>query len=603
MQAMILAAGLGKRLRHKTSDNTKCMVEVNGRRLIDRSLDNITAFPVSRIVIVIGYEGAKLREHVGEAWKGVPIIYVENPLYATTNNLYSLSLAKDHLAQEDTLLFESDLIYEASIIQKLLDDPNPNVAVVDKYNATMDGTVVAINEHNDITALIPKKYFDYRKVADYYKTVNIYKFSRSFLQSDYIPFLSAYSTAMGNNQYYEQVLRVLLALEKGNIKALPLQSEKWYEIDDLQDLSNAELIFNDNRQEQLNAYQQRFGGYWRFKGFHDYCYLVNPCFPPRRMIEEFKYSFVDLLVNYPSGQSTQNLLAGNIFDVLEENILVGNGAAELICGLMKQYTGRVGLMYPTFQEYPARAIPGTLVELHPQGEGFHYTVQELMEAAESIDTLCLINPDNPSGNFIPLPELHQLITHYGALGKQIIVDESFVDFSTEGEDNSLLHQAVLEANPHLAVVKSISKSYGVPGLRLGLLASGNTELLAAVRRSLPVWNINSFGEYFLQIMPKYREAYRQACQSLACVRDAFVQQLAEIPGLTVYSTQANYCLCKVEGAYNSTSLCRTLLEKHHILLKDCSGKWGFNGESYVRIAIKSEKENDLLLKALHCLMS
>ncbi len=603
MQAIILAAGMGKRLRHKTSDNTKCMVEVNGRRLIDRSLDNIAAFPVSRIVMVIGYEGDKLRKHVGESWKGIPIVYVENPVYATTNNIYSLALAKDYLAEEDTLLFESDLIYEPSIIQRLLDDPNPNVAVVDKYNATMDGTVVTINEQNDITAFIPKKYFDYHKVESYYKTVNIYKFSRSFLVSDYIPFLSAYSVAMGNNQYYEQVLRVLLALEKGNMKALPLSGEKWYEIDDLQDLSNAELIFNEDREEQLTAYQRRFGGYWRFSSFLDYCYLVNPYFPPRRMIEEFKYSFVDLLINYPSGQATQNLLAGNIFDVLEENVLVGNGAAELICGLMRQYRGRVGMMYPTFQEYPARAIPGSIVELHPQGEGFRYTVQELMDAAEGIDALCLINPDNPSGNFIPLADLHRLIAHYGALGKQIIVDESFVDFSTEGDANSLLHQELLEANPHLVVVKSISKSYGVPGVRLGLIASGNTELLAAVRRGLSVWNINSYGEYFLQIMPKYRDVYRQACQRIAGVRDAFVQQLATVPGLVVYPTQANYCLCKVEGRYDSTALCRELLEKHNILIKDCSGKWGFNGESYVRIAVKSEQDNAILLEALHQLMA
>ncbi len=602
MQAIILAAGMGKRLRHKTSDNTKCMVEVNGRRLIDRSLDNITAFHVSRIIIVIGYEGEKLRRHVGDSWKGIPVIYVENPVYASTNNIYSLALAKDYLAEEDTLLFESDLIYEPSIIQRLLDDPNPNVAVVDKYNATMDGTVVTLNESNDITAFIPKKYFDYRKVQDYYKTVNIYKFSRAFLQKDYIPFLTAYSTSMGNNQYYEQVLRVLLVLEKGDMKALPLNGERWYEIDDLQDLSNAELIFNDETDKQLLAYQRRFGGYWRFSGFRDYCYLVNPYFPPRRMIEEFRYSFVDLLVNYPSGQQTQNLLASNIFDVQEENVLVGNGAAELICGLMQQLYGRIGMMFPTFQEYPARALPGSMVELYPMEEGFHYTEQELMEAADLIDVLCLINPDNPSGNFIPLDGLLRLIEYYGELGKQIVIDESFVDFSAEGDANSLLHQELLEANPHLIVVKSISKSYGVPGVRLGLLASGDRELLAAVRRTLPVWNINSYGEYFLQIMPKYREAYREACRRIAGVRDAFVEQLGEVPGLTVYPTQANYCLCKVGGAHNATSLCRELLKQHNILVKDCSGKLGFDGASYVRIAVKSEDDNAALLAALHQLM-
>lgn len=598
MQAIILAAGLGKRLRYKTKDNTKCMVEVNGRTLIERSLENMTRIPLSRIVIVIGYEGEKLRRHVGESYNGVPVIYVENPVYATTNNIYSLALATDYLAQDDTLLFESDLIYDAAIVTRLLADPNPNVAVVDKYNASMDGTVVTINEHNDITAFIPKKYFDYRKVDEYYKTVNIYKFSREFLVNSYIPFLRAYSAAMGNNQYYEQVLRVLLTLEKGDIKALPLSGEKWYEIDDLQDLSNAELLFKDDMQEKLSAYQKRYGGYWRFHGFHDYCYLVNPYFPPVRMVEEFKYSFTDLLANYPSGEDVQNLLVANVFDVMPENVLVGNGAAELIAGLMATLPGRIGLMYPTFQEYPARMPQGALVRLTPSGEGFRYTAADLLAVMGEVDALCLINPDNPSGNFIPKVELLDLVEAYDRAGKRVVVDESFVDFSTQGEANTLIRQELLEACPNLVVVKSISKSYGVPGVRLGFIATADTKLIAAVRRTLPVWNINSYGEFFLQVLPKYRSAYAEACARIAAVRDAFLQQLAELPGLIVYPSQANYCLCWVTSPIGSTELCRRLLKEHDILIKDCSTKWGFDGRAYVRIAVKSEEENAVLLHAL-----
>ena len=142
MQAIILAAGMGKRLRHETASNTKCMVKVNGRTMIDRSLDNITKHPLSRIIIVIGYQGEKVREHLGTSHNGIPIIYIENKIYSTTNNIYSLSLAADYMAEEATLLLESDLVYESSIIDRLLSFPYPNVAVVDKYKASMDGTVV-----------------------------------------------------------------------------------------------------------------------------------------------------------------------------------------------------------------------------------------------------------------------------------------------------------------------------------------------------------------------------------------------------------------------------------------------------------------------------
>jgi len=600
MQTIILAAGMGKRLRHKTESNTKCMVYVNGHRMIDRSLDNVTKHPINRIVMVVGYEGEKVKQHLGDSFNGVPIIYVDNPVYATTNNIYSLALAADYLAEDDTILLESDLVYESSIIDKLLAHPFPNVAVVDKYNATMDGTVVEINEDNDITAFIPKKHFDYRKVDSYYKTVNIYKFSREFLVNNYIPFLKAYSQALGNNQYYEQVLRVLLSLEQNNLKAMPLNGEKWYEIDDLQDLSNAELMFTDDKPQQLQLYQKRFGGYWRFHGFLDYCYLVNPYFPPKRMIEEYKYSFVDLLINYPSGQNTQNLLAANCFDCLEENILVGNGAAELITALMQSIPGRIAVHYPTFQEYPARIEEKRLVKLHstPPPYTFRYTAKDMLAAAPQYDWLLLINPDNPSGNFIPKDEVLHLAEALKEQGKGLILDESFVDFSSEGTANTFIHQAIIDQLPNLVIIKSISKSYGVPGIRLGIMVTGDTTLLAATRAKMSIWNINSFGEYFLQTLPKYSGAYAEACARIARVRDDFGRELSRIPYLRVLPSQANYFLCEVLPPLHSTQLCEIMLSKYNILLKDCSTKSGFDGASFIRVAVKSEEENEFLIEKL-----
>lgn len=156
MQAIILAAGMGKRLRHETKSNTKCMVKINGRTMIERSLDNITRFSLSRIVIVVGYKGGNVRSFLGDQYNGVPIIYVENRSYATTNNIYSLALASEYMSQDDTLLLESDLVYEYSIIERLLSFPYQNVAVVDKYQAHMDGTVVEINDKFDIKTFIPK---------------------------------------------------------------------------------------------------------------------------------------------------------------------------------------------------------------------------------------------------------------------------------------------------------------------------------------------------------------------------------------------------------------------------------------------------------------
>ncbi len=284
MQAIILAAGMGRRLGEYTHNNTKCMLEVNGIKLIDRTLACLHDINVSRVVIVVGYKGQNVKDYVGTDYKGTPIVYVDNLIYDKTNNIYSLFLAKDYLSEDDTILLESDLIYETAVVRKLIDDDFPNIALVDKYESWMDGTVVTIDEDSHIIRFIDKNHFKFEEIKDYYKTVNIYKFSKEFLTKYYIPFLAAYSTALGNNEYYEQVLRVILHLHDAPLKALPLTGETWYEIDDIQDLDIASGMFAPTEDEHLSAISSRYGGYWRYPQMLDFCYLVNPYFPPQRMI-------------------------------------------------------------------------------------------------------------------------------------------------------------------------------------------------------------------------------------------------------------------------------------------------------------------------------
>lgn len=199
---------------------------------------------------------------------------------------------------------------------------------VDKYQAWMDGTAVTLAEDDSILGFYGKKAFRFQDVEEYYKTVNIYKFSKEFSRNTYIPFLEAYSKAMGDNEYYESVLRVVLMLEEQELKALRLNGEKWYEIDDVQDKANAEVIFSKNAKEKLKLIPSLYGGYWRFPELRDFCYLANPYFPTVKMQEEMKAYFYELLSQYPSGQGTQRLLAGKMFKVEAENIIVGNGVAE-----------------------------------------------------------------------------------------------------------------------------------------------------------------------------------------------------------------------------------------------------------------------------------
>ena len=334
MQAIILAAGMGRRLGELTRNNTKCMVRVNGVALIDRLLNQLVPLNLRRVVIVVGYEGQKLRDYIGTRYDDrLHIEYVNNPVYDKTNNIYSLALAKEQLQEDDTLLIESDLIFDAAMFDLILSNPCPNLALVAKYQTWMDGTMVCIDDDNNIVNFVPKKAFNYQETHRYYKTVNIYKFSREFARHKYVPFLEAYSKALGNNEYYEQVLRVITFLDKSELKALPITTEKWYEIDDIQDLDIATTLFAED-DEQLRLYMRRYGGYWRFPDMLDYCYLVNPYFPSERMRDEMRANFDTLLTEYPSGMYVNALLAGKCWGIRQEYVVPGNGAAELIKSIM-----------------------------------------------------------------------------------------------------------------------------------------------------------------------------------------------------------------------------------------------------------------------------
>ena len=603
MQAIILAAGMGRRLGKYTRDNTKCMLPVNGVRLIDRMLEQLCQLNLSRLVMVVGYKGKELMDYIGDRYEDrLHIEYAENPVYDKTNNIYSLALVKDKMVEDDTLLIESDLILDDSLFQMILDDPYPNLALVAKYESWMDGTMVRINKENSIVNFVPKKAFNYAEADFYYKTVNVYKFSKDFSTKVYVPFLDAYCKVMGNNEYYEQVLRVITLLDQANMKALPIGGKPWYEIDDVQDKDIAEAIFSPE-QDRLHKYHIRYGGYWRFPQMLDFCYLVNPFFPPKRMREEIKANFTELLTQYPSGMAVNSLLAGKYFGISSQYVVVGNGASELIKALMEGMAPskqRIGVVYPTFEEYPHRLAKDAIVPFFPDNEDLRYTVDDLKAFYETsgINALLLINPDNPSGNFIGRDDVLSLADWCAQRGIRLLVDESFVDFADNGLNNSLLSDDILESHPELLVMKSISKSYGVPGLRLGVLAGADTALLDRMKKDVAIWNINSFAEFYMQIFNKYESFYKSACEKFIAERSRFAKRLSSIPYLRVIPSQANYFLCQVTDRYTSRQLTEKLLNEHNILIKDCDTKTGLEGKNFIRIAIRDEKDNDRLIDAL-----
>jgi len=599
MQAMILAAGMGRRLGKYTEDNTKCMVRVGGVTLISRALNNLIRHKPSRIILVVGYRGDKVKSHVGSSWKGVRIIYVENPIYDKTNNIYSLYLARRLLLEEDTLLLESDLIFSDNVLSRIVNDPRDSLVLVSKFQSWMNGTAVRIDKNRRIREFISGENLNLLRTGKYFKTVNIYKFSVDFSKNRYLPFLEAYIKSVGCNEYYEQVLSVINFLDNSELRACVLgERELWYEIDDKQDLDEAEMLFS-SEEKRLEKMQNRFGGFWRYPGLTDFCYLVNPFFPNPRLLKELKGNFDILLSRYPSGIDVQNLLASGLFNVSREYIVTGNGAAELINVMMSERGIITGFVIPTFNEYCQRIEKGSARFYEPGNMDFGYGINELKEFSRGLDRLVLINPDNPSGNFIQKDDILRLLEHLSAEGIQLILDESFVDFSTEGEENTLIANEILQSFPNLVVIKSISKSYGIPGLRLGVAASSDTANLDRIKGRLSIWNINSLAEFFLQIIGKYKDKYVNACRRIAAENKRFYGELSVIPQIRPIPSQANFITCEIAGNLTATELTSILLIRYGIFVKDLTGKPGIPDiRQYIRLAVRNESDNNKLMAAM-----
>ena len=598
MQAIMLAAGKGSRLGKYTKNNTKCMLDVHGRTLLERAIDALLEANIKDFIIVLGYKGDNVKKYIEEKKldKKINITYVFNDIYDTTNNIYSLYLAKDYLVKDDTILLESDLIYDGSIVKKLVDSKYDSAALVAKYEEWMDGTVVTLNDDTTISNFIEKKDFNYNEVDKYYKTVNIYKFSSEFSERFYIPFLDSYIKAYGNNDYYELVLKVISGLKEVKLHGLPLDNEDWYEIDDCQDYDIVKAIFAPTTKEKLELFHKRFGGYWRFNGLKDYCYLVNPYFPSKQMIDKMKYFYNELLFNYPSGQRIEKICASRMFDnVSEDNILIGNGAAELINNLRHIVGKKIGLTIPSFNEY-VRCFPNCEISyVNSSKDNYCLSLNRIISKLDEIDTMVIISPDNPSGSHLTYEEILKILDKAKDINKQIIFDESFIDFANN--TYTLINDDILNKYPNLIVIKSISKSYGVPGLRIGVLASSNKEWLNTINSNLPVWNINSFAEYFLQIINIYKKDYALGCNNIKEERNRFYNELIKIKELEVYKSEANYFMIKLNKG-KADELAEYLLDNNKILIKVLNGKNGFDNKEYIRIAIKSKEENDYLVKSI-----
>lgn len=238
--AVFLLAGGGIRLRPYTEDIPKCLVEVNGKKLLVRMLDYLVKGGIEKIILVIGYKGEKIRRVVGDRWSDATIDYVYNSDWATTNNVVSLNLALPKINQ-DFILLEGDLIFTWEAFEPLFE---PDRMAVANYQNYMSGTLVEMDAYGGIKQFVMENVSE-NKRKKLYKTVNLYSFKFSSFKNLIVPELNKLISSGQKQVYYEQAIANAVAQSGYLTEAVNFHNTSWYEIDTEEDLLKAQEIFRD----------------------------------------------------------------------------------------------------------------------------------------------------------------------------------------------------------------------------------------------------------------------------------------------------------------------------------------------------------------------
>ncbi len=350
--------------------------------------------------------------------------------------------------------------------------------------------------------------------------------------------------------------------------------------------------------EKYEFISKQHGGYYRHN-FTDHAYLYNLYFPPEAVFATLKDNIHDLVLNYPMAQNALAELVSKIIDQPAERIIVGNGAAEIIKIISGHLAKKIIVPVPSFNEYANAAPEGNVVEFPLEFPSFQLDVDKFAAEAKRVgaDIAVVVTPNNPTSILVPKDDLMRLAQKLEKVNCMLVVDESFLDFA-ENKDEISLEQEI-HNYPNMAILKSMSKAYGICGLRIGYMLTANSEFAASVRDGIHIWNINGFAEEFLRILPEYKREFVESCKKVRDDRDKFYEKLCAIPGMTVFEPDANYIFCRLpDGALCGPEVTKRLFIEHNIYIKDSKGKTQPDADRYIRIASRTDKENNKLIEAL-----
>ena len=589
MKAIILAAGIGNRMMPLTRKTHKTLLEVDGTSIIDRIIDSLRRNGIVDVVIVTGYLKNQLINHLENKYDDVNFEYVDNPRFKQTNNIFSLSIAFEQIEiDQDILLIESDLIYKDEVISRAIKSKHENLALVSPYKIGLDGTVVQVQKDQIISIYPPHLQDEKFDLSDKFKTLNIYKFSKSFCSTEFKKLLVYYANAIDENCYYELILGILLYMQKTSIYCEIINNDDWAEVDDPNDLSLAEFQFNSNNKTQL--LQNSYGGYWNYD-IIDFCFIRNMYFPTKAMNAEIMNFANVLLSNYGSSQIILNKKLSYVLQYDEDKLIVLNGATQVYPILRNIFKNKNALIpSPTFGEYEE-----TFEKYNTYYDNGEFDIIEIESKMESADVVVFVNPNNPTGSILSSDWLLDISLKFPE--KIIIIDESFIEFSKENSIIELLENKKLT---NVIVIRSMSKNYGLPGLRLGFIYTHNEILYKQILSNIPIWNLNSIAEFYLEIILKNKLSLLESFEKTKYDRDILITNLKKISYIDkVFQSEANFILFRIDiGNFKADELIDYLLNNYNIFIKDITSKFKNDKKLYFRIAVREPDENNLLISAL-----
>lgn len=591
MQAIILAAGYGRRMRPLSDSSHKALLPIGSTTILARIVDGLREIDIDDITVVTGYRAEDIEHYLREHYPETGFQFVYNQRYDQTNNIVSLSMGLEQIQLEDDLiLVECDLLFEPRLLRRLLAPGAGNIALVDHYHTGMDGTVVSVSDGLVRQVFPPHVQGPDFQYGDKYKTLNIYRFKRDFCINTLAPLVKVYAHQVDANSYYELVLGMLANVPEQQIAAEVVDGEQWTEVDDPNDLAVARFRFEPDRRAEI--LDRTFGGQWSFDVL-DFSFMRNSYFPTEGMLAAMRHALPALMERYGSTQEVLNEKLGWFLSRDPQRLQALHGGTQAFPILKELFSGRtIGVPTPTFGEY--RRFDNAI----PYEDAPGIDLSALARTANAADVVVIVNPNNPTGTTLPTSEIYELAARHPS--KTFLIDESFSGFSGEPSIELALEREPL-ANVHVLV--SLSKALGVPGLRIGYVYSHDAGFIEEVGRRLPIWNMNSVAEYFLELLLKFRPELAASFEQTAHDREEMRERLRALLGIAeVYPSGGDFLLVRLDApAAAGRTLRRVLLAKEAIEVKDVSNR--IPGDSaHLRIAVRKPEENQLLTDALRRLL-